>query len=129
MRIYTTDEFDRFMKKARLTDEMLRKSALELANGLHDGDLDMGTLFKKRIASGNQSKRDSNRSIIAVAQGERLFFIDGWRKSDIPKSGKEIPDKLMEAYRLLGASFRSLTTMQLLENIQIGLLREVSNEG
>lgn len=128
MRIYTTDEFDRFMKKARLADEVIIKAAAELANGLHDGDLDMGKLFKKRIASANQGKRDANRSIVAVAQGERIFFIDGWRKSDIPKSGKEISDKLMEAYRLLGASFRSFTTAQIIENIQAGLLREVPND-
>lgn len=128
MQIYTTDDFDRFMKKARITDAMILLVASELASGLHDGDLDMGKLFKKRIASQNQSKRDANRSIVAVVKDERMFFLDGWRKADIPKSGKEIPDKLMEAYKLLGASFRGFTSQQILEHIQNGLLREVAND-
>lgn len=128
MQIYTTDEFDRFMKKAKVTDMMILQVAAELTSGLHDGDLDMGKLFKKRIASQNQSKRDSSRSIVAVVKDERMFFIDGWRKTDIPKSGKEIPDKLMEAYKLLGASFRDFNNQQIQENMQSGLLREVSND-
>lgn len=128
MKIYMTDDFERFMRKARLTDAMVLQVALELANGLHDGDLDMGKLFKKRIASKNQSKRNSNRSVVAVVKDERVFFIDGWRKADIPKSGKEIPDKLMEVYRLLGASFREFTDQHIFEHIQNGLLREVSND-
>lgn len=128
MQIYTTDEFDEFMKKANVTDKVVVKIALELASGLHDGDLDMGKLFKKRIASTNQSKRDANRSIVAVVKDKRLFFIDGWRKADMPKSGKEIPDKLLQTYRLLGASFRGFTDSQIVENIQAGLLREVHHE-
>lgn len=128
MQIYTTDDFDRFMKKARLTDEIIKQAAQELTSGLHDGNLDMGKLFKKRIASNNQSKRDSNRSLVAVVKDKHIFFIDGWRKVDIPKSGKEIPDKLLEAYKLLGASFREFTSQQINEHLQAGLLREVKND-
>lgn len=128
MQIYTTDDFDHFMKKARLTDEIIKQAAQELTSGLHDGNLDMGKLFKKRIASNNQSKRDSNRSLVAVVKDELMFFIDGWRKADIPKSGKEIPDKLLETYKLLGASFRQFTSQQINEHLQAGLLREVKND-
>ncbi|WP_141656123.1 type II toxin-antitoxin system RelE/ParE family toxin [Pseudidiomarina woesei] len=41
-------------------------AATELSQGLHDGNLDMGKLYKKRIASPGQSKRDSNRTIEAL---------------------------------------------------------------
>lgn len=128
MRVFVTDEFQRFMRKAKLTDSIVLKVAIELNNGLHDGDLDMGKLFKKRIASSGQGKRDSNRSIVAVAKGEKLFFIDGWRKADIPKSGKEIPDKLLEGYRLLGNSFRNFTEEQIQKNLAECLLREVTSD-
>lgn len=128
MNIYVTDEFDVFMRKANLDDEIIVKVANELNSGLHDGDLDMGKLLKKRIASPKQSKRDSNRSIVAVQKGNRLFFIDGWRKKDAPKKGKEIPAKLMETYKLLGESFRNLTDEQIEQNIIDGLLREVEND-
>lgn len=43
------------MRKAKLTDSIVLKVAVELNNGLHDGDLDMGKLFKKRIASPGQA--------------------------------------------------------------------------
>lgn len=128
MHLYTTDEFDKFMKKARLTDAVILKIANEIHNGLHDGELDRGHLFKKRIASPGQGKRDSNRAIVAVVQGQRLFFLDGWRKADIPKSGKEIPDKLLEVYKLLGKSFRNLTPAQIEENLQTGLIREIPDD-
>jgi len=37
------------MRKAKLTDSIVLKVAVELNNGLHDGDLDMGKLFKKEL--------------------------------------------------------------------------------
>ncbi len=89
MKIYVTDSFDKFMRKAKVTDDVILKVSRELDSGLHDDDLDRGKLFKKRIASPKQSKRDSNRSVVAVQKGERLFFIQGWRKADIPKKVKK----------------------------------------
>lgn len=127
MKIYVTDCFDEFMVKANLDDEIVLKVANELNSGLHDGDLDMGKLFKKRISSPKQSKRDSNRSVVAIRKDNLLFFIDGWRKSDIPKKGKEIPDTLLDTYRLMGESFLNFTKKQVEQNIIDGLLREVEN--
>lgn len=128
MKIYVTDDFQVFMKKANITDEIVAKAAGEIAQGLHDGNLDMGKLFKKRIASPKQSKRDSNRSVVAVQGKESMFFIQGWRKSDIPKSGKEIPNKLLDAYKLFGASLRNATSDEIKRSIEVGLLREVKHE-
>jgi hypothetical protein len=67
--------------------------------------------------------------VIAIPKGDRLFFIDGWRKKDVPKKGKEIPDNLMETYKLIGDSFLSFTDEQIKQNILDGLLREVRNDG
>lgn len=127
MKIYVIDCFDEFMVKAKLEDGIVLRVANELNSGLHDGDLDMGRLFKKRIPSPRQSKRDYNRCVVAIRKDNRLFFIDGWRKADIPKKGKEIPDKLLEAYRLMGDSFLNFTDIQIEQNITAGLLREVEN--
>lgn len=128
VKIFVTDEFEDFMKLAKVNDFAVSKVAKELASGLHDGNLDMNKLFKKRIASPGVSKRDANRSVVAVLQGRRMFFIAGWRKCDIPKKGKEISDKLLEAYKLFGESLRELTESQILMNISEGLLREVQND-
>lgn len=129
MKIYVTDEFEKLMHKAKLDDDVIVKVANELNNGLHDGELQSGSLYKKRIPSPGQGKRESNRSVIAIQKGDRLFFIDGWRKKDVPKKGKEIPDKLMETYKLIGDSFLRFTDEQIEQNILDGLLREVRNDG
>jgi hypothetical protein len=129
VKIYVTDEFEKLMHKAKLDDDIIVKVANELNNGLHDGELQSGSLYKKRVPSPGQGKRESNRSVIALQKGDRLFFIDGWRKKDVPKKGKEIPDKLMETYKLIGDSFLSFTDEQIKQNILDGLLREVRNDG
>ncbi len=126
--IFVTDEFEDFMKLANVDDSMVRQVAKELEGGLHDGNLDMNKLFKKRIASPGKSKRDANRSVVALQKGDKIFFIAGWRKCDIPKKGKEIPIKLLEAYKLFGESLRQLTEEQIQTNILEGLLREVQND-
>src|SRR5690625_6601650 len=103
MRVFVTDECQRFMRKAKLTDSIVLKAATELNNGLHDGDLDMGNLFKKRIASPGQGKPNSNRSIVAVVKDEKLFFIDGWRKADIPKRSEDHTSELQSGgHRVCG---------------------------
>ncbi|TOG95092.1 type II toxin-antitoxin system RelE/ParE family toxin [Vibrio parahaemolyticus] len=128
MKIYVTDSFDKFMRKAKVTDDIILQVSRELDNGLHDGCLNMGKLFKKRIASPRQTKRDSNRSVVAVQNGNRLFFIQGWRKVDIPKKGKEIPDKLLEAYKLMGETFINFTPQDIEQSLKDGLLREVEHD-
>ena len=128
MRIFVTDDFEKFMKLANVGDAIICKVAKELAGGLHDGNLDMNKLFKKRISSPGLSKRDANRSVVAIKAKDNMFFISGWRKCDVPKKGKEIPNKLLEAYKLFGESLRNLTDEQLQINISEGLLREVKND-
>lgn len=129
VKIYVTDEFEKLMHKAKLDDDVIVKVANELNDGLHDGELQSGSLYKKRIPSPGQGKRESNRSVIAIKRGDRLFFVDGWRKKDVPKKGKEIPYKLMETYKLIGDSFLRFTDEQIKQNILDGLLREVRNDG
>lgn len=129
VKIYVTDEFEKLMHKAKLDDDVIVKVANELNDGLHDGELQSGSLYKKRIPSPGQGKRESNRSVIAIKKGDRLFFVDGWRKKDVPKKGKEIPYKLMETYKLIGESFLRFTDEQIEQNILDGLLREVRNDG
>lgn len=128
VKIYVTDDFEKLIRKAKLNDEIVVKMAKELNDGLYDGELQNGTLYKKRIPSPGQGKRESNRSIVAIQKDDRIFFIDGWRKKDVPKKGKEIPDDLLEMYKLLSDSFRSFTDAQIEQNIADGLLREVNND-
>lgn len=128
MKLYITDDFLAFIREARVSEEKLAEVAKELLNGLHDGELVRYELYKKRIASPKQSKRDSNRGIIAVKTDEKMFFMDGWRKSDIPKRGKEIPDKLLEVYKLLAGELRNMSEHDIAKSVKNGLLKEVEYE-
>ncbi|WP_157575804.1 MULTISPECIES: hypothetical protein [unclassified Pseudoalteromonas] len=47
----------------------------------------------------------------------------------MPKKGKEIPDKLLETYRLIGRSLVLASDIQINIDIGEGLLREVIDEG
>ncbi|WP_298441795.1 type II toxin-antitoxin system RelE/ParE family toxin [uncultured Ferrimonas sp.] len=127
MRIFVTDEFEDFMKRGGLKDTDIIKSAVEVNNGLVDADL--GGVLKKRIAPRGTSKRDASRSIIALKRDEKIFFIDDWRKSDVPNKGKEIPGRLLETYRLIGKALISADDEQLNVDIVQGLLREVEQDG
>ena len=126
MHVFVTDDFDDFMRLAGLSDQEIWKAALEVEAGLFEANL--GGVLKKRLASRGMSKRDANRSIVAFRAGDSLFFIDGWRKCDVPKTGKEIPDRLLETYRLLGQSFLAANSEQRSIDIKRGLLREVKDE-
>jgi hypothetical protein len=44
VKIYVTDEFEKLMHKAKLDDDVIVKVANELNNGLHDGELQSGSL-------------------------------------------------------------------------------------
>ncbi|SEQ75490.1 RelE toxin of RelE / RelB toxin-antitoxin system [Amphritea atlantica] len=91
MKIYVTDDFDDFMVKAQLDDKIVLKVANELNNGLHDGDLDMGRLFKKRIPSPRQSKRDSNRSVVAIRKDNLLFLLMAGARQMFQRKVKRSP--------------------------------------
>jgi len=124
MRIFLTEGFDEFIHYVGICDELIKSVAHEVDQGLIDGDLG-GPLKKKRIALPATGKRGGARSIICVRQNDCLFFLDGWRKKDTPKKGKEIPEKAINIYRLIGNQFLSFTELELEKAISSGILREV----
>jgi hypothetical protein len=59
VKIYVTDEFEKLMHKAKLDDDVIVKVANELNNGLHDGELQSGSLYKN--GSLHQAKASENQ--------------------------------------------------------------------
>lgn len=114
------------MSKTLLSNADIILVATEVNSGLFDADL--GGVLKKRIGAKGISKRDANRSVVALKRDDKIYFIDGWRKADVSKSGKEIPDKLLEAYRLVGRSLLAANEQQIQKDIRAGLLIEVVSE-
>lgn len=83
-----------------MTDAILMAAALEIDNGLIDARLG-GFLLKKRVAMPGRGKSRSWRVIVAWKQGERLFYLHGFAKSEkdnITKKEKAALTRLAEVY-------------------------------
>ncbi len=71
--IYTTKTFDRWAKKANLSDKALINAVLEMEKGIIHADLG-GSLYKQRVPLLERGKRGSVRTIIAARIGDTYFF-------------------------------------------------------
>ncbi|AVR02862.1 type II toxin-antitoxin system RelE/ParE family toxin [Pluralibacter gergoviae] len=124
MRVFRTKLFNKGAKNFQLPDTALFAVAREVFEGRYEANLG-GGVIKKRIAINGKGKRGGIRSIIFFKVGSHIFFADTWSKNDTPKSGKEIDDAQLYAYRLLAETLLNLNDKQLIEMIAKNLLTEV----
>ncbi|NYT83029.1 type II toxin-antitoxin system RelE/ParE family toxin [Alcaligenaceae bacterium] len=80
-RAFRTRTFTRWMRKAGLTDEVLRHAISERAQGLVDANLG-GHVVKKRVSVPGQGKRGGARTIVATKFAGRWFFLYGFSKNE-----------------------------------------------
>lgn len=80
MLIFKTRWFDRWARKAGLTDKSLLAAVAEMERGLV-GDALGGFVFKKRVALAGKGKRGSSRVLIVYKTANKAFFVFGFRKS------------------------------------------------
>lgn len=80
-RILKTRVFSRWMRKASLEDDVLRKAVEEMEQGLVDADLGGGVL-KKRVPLPGRGKRGGARTLVATNREGRWFFLFGFEKND-----------------------------------------------
>ncbi len=80
-RSFKVKTFERWMRKAGLTDAMLRVAVEEMSRGLIDASLG-GHLVKKRVARTGYGKRGGYRTIVAKKAGQHWFFLFGFQKND-----------------------------------------------
>ena len=76
-----TRVFDKWQRKADVTDAMLLKAIEEMSNGLIDADLG-GNVFKKRIALPGRGKRGGARTLLATNRDDRWIFLYGFPKNE-----------------------------------------------
>ncbi len=124
LRIFVTEDFHDFMTDSKLSEKDILKSAHELANGLFDADLS-GNIYKKRIAPTGRSKSGFGRALIAFRFDERIFFMAGWEKKNVPKSGREISEPALRVFKSLGRELLNISDMQLSKDLSLGLIIEV----
>ena len=92
--------FDDWADDEAVTDAMLMAAAHEIDSGLIDAHLG-GYLLKKRVAAPGRGKSRSYRVMVAWKQGERLFFLHGFAKSEkdnITRKEKAALTRLAEVY-------------------------------
>lgn len=121
--IYKTRHFNRWARKADLSDEALCQAVAEIRQGLVDADLG-GGIIKKRIALPGHGKRGSTRTLLATNRNDRWVFVYGFEKNE----RANISDNELEALKLLADDLLALTVSQISEAVSNGSLVEVAYE-
>ena len=121
--IIKTKKFDRWARKASLTDELISQAVEEMLDGLIDADLG-GGVFKKRVALPGKGKSGSVRTLLATNRHDRWFFMFGFEKDD----KANISTKELEALKMFADDLLSLKEEQVRLAIIDGAFVEVINE-
>lgn len=92
----------------------------EISKGLIDADLG-GNLFKKRVPIHGKGKSGSLRTIIAMRQEERWFFLALWAKNDLAN----IPPKELKQMKKAAKKVLALSNQDISNALTQGFLVEV----
>ena len=122
-RTFKTRNFNRWMRKSQLSDQILCAAIDEMSRGLIDADLG-GYVIKKRIALPGRGKRSSTRILIATNKGNRWFFVFGFEKND----RANISDSELEALQDLASNLISSTDHQLDVLVNNDALQEICHD-
>ncbi|MEJ1296938.1 MAG: type II toxin-antitoxin system RelE/ParE family toxin [Candidatus Sedimenticola sp. (ex Thyasira tokunagai)] len=123
MQIFKSRSFNRWAKKERLTDEVLKTAVKELGIGLVDADLG-GNVYKKRIGLAGRGKRAGVRTLIAFHVGNKAFFLYGFGKN----VRANISNKELKSLRLLAGELLGYTDKALTKAVEAKELIEVLND-
>lgn len=80
MRIFKNAWFERFARKQKIRDGVLREAVLRPEQGLIDADLG-GGVIKQRLARPGQGRSGGYRTLILYRQTHRAVFVYGFVKS------------------------------------------------
>ncbi|RZF24512.1 type II toxin-antitoxin system RelE/ParE family toxin [Paraburkholderia sp. UYCP14C] len=121
-RVFKTRHFNRWMRKAGLTDQLLCAAVAEMVAGLIDADLG-GNVVKKRVALPGRGKSGGTRTLVATNRGSRWFFVFGFEKNE----RDNISAAELEALQKLAHDYLSRTSQQLDVAVADGAITEICN--
>ena len=124
MQAYKTKWFQRWAAKEGLTNEALAAAVREMTDGLIDADLG-GHVVKKRVGLRGRGKRGGVRTLVALSQKNKAFFIYGFAKNE----RANISQRELKALKLLAAELLGYDKLALGQAIEAGELVEVTNNG
>jgi len=119
-RSFKVKTFERWMRKAGLTDAMLRVAVEEMSRGLIDASLG-GHLVKKRVARTGFGKRGGYRTIVAKKVDQHWFFLFGFEKSE----RSNIDQVELRVLQEIGETLLAFTEAELNGALQSGELLEI----
>jgi hypothetical protein len=115
MAICKTKPFQRFARRNRLDDLVLRQAAESVQNGQADADLG-GGVYKQRIARARQGKSGGYRTILVQRRGGDLVFVHGFAKSE----KGNVTHAELEALKAQATAFSKLTPEQVRTAVESG---------
>ena len=119
-RVFVTEEFARFARKARIADDALVEAIDRADRGLVDADLG-GGLLKLRIARPNESRSHGLRTLVAYVREGKAFFVYGFAKND----AANVSGPAERAFRVYGGELQGLDEAGVAANVARGRLREI----
>ena len=120
MQIFKNTWFQRFSRREKITDEVLKGAIARAEKGTIDADLG-GNVIKQRIARSGQGKSGGYRTIIVFKKGDKAFFVYGFAKSERENIDKNETDVFKKSAKELLA----LSDKHIQELIDNGALTEI----
>ncbi|MXP55096.1 type II toxin-antitoxin system RelE/ParE family toxin [Pantoea sp. Seng] len=127
MAIYVLKPFDRNTKADGIDDGKLSIAALEVIAGRYEANLG-GGIYKKRIPL-TKGKSSGARAVIAFKIDKHLFFVNGYAKSAVKSTIREMTETELLLYKQVAKELFNLTTEQARRAIRAGKMREVQCDG
>jgi hypothetical protein len=120
LQIFKNTWFQRFARRAKITDEVLNDAIARAEKGTIDADLG-GNVIKQRIARLGQGKSGDYRTIIIFKKEDKAFFVYGFAKNERENIDKNETDAFKKsAKELLALSDKHIQAL-----IDNGALTEV----
>ena len=123
MRIFKTRAFQRWLFKQPLCDRDLVAAVSVIEQGLVGANLG-GYLYKQRIALPGRGKRGSVRTLLAVKQKNKAFFLYGFEKNQ----RDTLSEKEVKAYKIIARTVLAYTDMELIQRMNDGGLIEIEHD-
>ena len=122
-RVFKTRHFRRWMRKTKVTDQILCTAVHEMEQGLIDADLG-GGVVKKRVRLPGLGKSGGARTLVATNKNQRWFFVFGFEKND----RANVSDEELEALQAIAADLLKLSSAQLDAQVEDETLQEICHD-
>ena len=124
MRVFRNAWFGRFVRKEKISADLLWDAVERAERGLIDADLG-GGVIKQRIARPGAGKSKGFRAIVIFRRGDKAFFVYGFPKSEFGN----IADDELEQFKNAAKSILALSDDQIRQLVECGQFEEVINHG